>query len=170
MADVEKMISEVLMWEGGYVDDPLDHGGPTNMGITMGTLAAYRGTSVSQDDVRNLTKDEAVQIYKREYFEKPGFDRLPEAVQAQVFDIGVNSGVCRAVKLLQQALNDEGQAVAVDGDLGPATVAAAAAVDPLSLNDALVDRRIKFLQAIVANDPSQGRFLTGWLRRARYFA
>ena len=52
----------IAKWEGGFVNDPRDPGGATNMGITIATLSSWRGTPVTVQDVRNLTKQEARQI------------------------------------------------------------------------------------------------------------
>lgn len=42
MADVKKLAPFILKWEGGFVNDPDDLGGATNMGITIATYRVYR--------------------------------------------------------------------------------------------------------------------------------
>ena len=69
----------ILASEGGYVDHPSDPGGATNMGITHRTLAAWRGKPVTKQDVRNLTRVEALEIYKAQYWRTSGADRMPAA-------------------------------------------------------------------------------------------
>lgn len=107
--------------EGGYVNNPNDKGGPTKFGITHGTLAAHRGVaSVSASQVKALTLDEATQIYIKSYWGLAGCDSLPSGIDYAVFDTAVNSGVSRAVKILQKVLNFKGNEV--DGVAGEHTL------------------------------------------------
>lgn len=116
----ETCVGIVLAHEGGFVDHPDDPGGATNMGITHRTLAAHRGTDVTLDDVRGLTRAEAKAIYHRSYWQPVHGDELPPGLDLVVFDFGVNAGVARSVKLLQRVLG-----VATDGIVGEITLAAA---------------------------------------------
>ena len=80
-------IAYVLASEGGFVNNPADPGGATNLGITIATLRAYRGRAVSVDDVRKLGKDEAGAIYRAHYWDAVKADQLPFAVQLAVLDL-----------------------------------------------------------------------------------
>jgi len=85
--------------EGGYVDHPRDPGGATNMGITLATLSKWRGKTVSKADVRALSRDEAMRIYRAEYWNKTGpngADMMLAGPDAALFDVSVNSGVGRS--------------------------------------------------------------------------
>ncbi|MDU6240386.1 MAG: glycosyl hydrolase 108 family protein, partial [Bradyrhizobium sp.] len=43
-------------WEGGYTNHPADRGGPTNMGITLETLRAWRhNDALTAEDVKQLS-------------------------------------------------------------------------------------------------------------------
>jgi lysozyme family protein len=86
---------ELLRHEGGYVDHPRDPGGATNMGVTIGTLAEWRGKPVTRADVRNLSRKEAAAIYRKKYWDAIDADSLPEGVDALAFDIAVNHGIGR---------------------------------------------------------------------------
>jgi lysozyme family protein len=86
-----------LKYEGGYVDHPADPGGATNHGITLGTLSKWRGRTVSKAEMRALTKDEAAQIYRANYWRAVNGDGLPRGVDLTVFDYGVNSGPARGL-------------------------------------------------------------------------
>ena len=170
---IDEMIDRTLEHEGGYVDHPADRGGPTNFGITLGTLSAWRGRPASAADVRDLDLAEARRIYRESYYLRPRIDTLPAPVQPQAFDIAINSGPSRAVKMVQKAVNGGGFGpIAVDGVMGPTTAGKAAeaqrAMGPL-FNDAIVEERKAFYVRIVAGDPSQKVFLRGWLRRAESF-
>jgi len=130
MLSVDAIARAIVAREGGFVNDPDDPGGATNHGVTIGTLRRLgldldHDGDTDTDDVRALTRDQAVEIYKQHYFEKPGIARLPQALQASVFDMYVNAGA-NAVKILQRLLAEFQEPVTVDGMIGPRTAAAAA--------------------------------------------
>lgn len=92
----------VLEHEGGYVDNPRDPGGPTKYGVTIATLSHELGRGASLEDVRNLTPEQAGEIYRKKYWNAIGGDHLPAGVDLIAFDIAVNMGVGRALSLLAQ--------------------------------------------------------------------
>ena len=115
-------IDDIIRVEGGYVNDPVDKGGPTKYGITQKTLSQYLGRQASIDDVKNLTKETAREIYERHYLTGPRINTLPSPIKEQILDIGVNSGPKTAIKMLQRVLNAAGFGpVTVDGVIGPMT-------------------------------------------------
>ena len=159
----KRAIEAVLVREGGYVDLPEDRGGPTNMGITIRTLMSYRGSPVSPSDVRDLEKSEAVAIYHQRYIEDPRLDLIEhEWLFNTVFDAAVNHGPKRAVLMLQKAACVFPQ----DGLLGPITAGVVNAMDPYELSRLFLKERILFYARIVRGDPSQSRFIVGWMKRA----
>ena len=102
--DMNSLIDDVIGREGGYSNHPADKGGPTRWGITQNTARAhgYGG------DMRNFPRNEAVAIYRRIYWLRPGFERVARHapdVAAELFDTGVNMGPAIAVSFLQRALN-----------------------------------------------------------------
>lgn len=109
------------MFEGGYVDDPADKGGATNMGITRRTLAAWRGSKVTKNDVLNLGEREARQIYYRSYWMAVKCSKMPAGVDVILFDAAVNHGPVNAGKILQRALSAK---VKIDGIIGTRTIKA----------------------------------------------
>jgi lysozyme family protein len=171
---IEQLLDELLVREGGYVNHPDDKGGATNWGITIATLANYRGRSVSVADVNALTQSEARAIYKDLYYLQPKIDQLPEPFQPVVFDTCVNCGRLAAGKLFQQALGDAGFACKVDGLIGAGTISMAIAAvksrnDTAAVINAYCDRRCKHYQAICQRNANQRVFLNGWLKRAESF-
>lgn len=164
---IYRIIDGVIRREGGYVNHPSDRGGPTNMGITQGTLAAYRETAVTIDDMKNLTKDEAFKIYWRDYVRKPGFDMIhSDSLAEHLVDIGVLHGPKRAVKWLQQSIN-----VDADGVIGPITLRAINDGTLLAeeISRTLAVFRIRFMGRLISKDHSQAPFAAGWLNRATEF-
>lgn len=134
---VANIINGILAREGdAYTNDPADSGGPTKFGITLATLRAAHGQTSTAEDVENLTRAEAFDIYQRMYVYDPGFSQLmdhsPE-IAAEVIDSGVNLGQGRAARWLQRCLNvlnNRGEHygdIVVDGAVGPATEDAFAA-------------------------------------------
>lgn len=173
MPTVEQMIDDILRREGGFSDDPLDRGGATNLGITQKTLSRYFGRMATVEEVRELSPDLARDIYEQNYYLGPGIHRLPDLVQPFIFDSAVNHGPRRAIRFLQNVCNDAGFGpIDVDGAVGPQTVAAAKrAVEEMGpvLLAALIEERRNFYRMIVKADPTQERFLKGWLNRVRAF-
>ncbi|WP_432816955.1 holin-associated N-acetylmuramidase [Sulfitobacter sp. JB4-11] len=140
MPTVREIATEIVTREGGYVNDPDDPGGATKYGVTIHTMRRL-GLDLTGDgrvdgrDVRKLSRAQAIDIFIRHYFEKPGIATLPKALQASVFDMYVNAGA-NAVKILQRLLTDMGFTLKADGKLGPQT--AKAADDAMQTEPALV--------------------------------
>lgn len=132
MKTVREIAEEIVAREGGFVNDPHDPGGATNYGVTIHTMRRLRidldrDGDVDTQDVRLLTRAQAVDIFIKHYFEKPRIGLLPEKLQASVFDMYVNAG-SNAVKILQRLLKSYGWRLTVDGALGPFTAKAAHSV------------------------------------------
>lgn len=162
----------ILKAEGGYVNDPADPGGATNMGVTLKTYQSIH-PDATVDDLKAMTVDEAKSIYREHYITIPHIDQLPPDIIPNVADMAVNAGVARAGKTLQTALDHVGQDVVADGQIGSGTIAAAAAAVEASgagaVNNAIADVRVAFYKGLVAAKPALGKFLHGWLLRADSF-
>ena len=116
-----RALPRVLAHEGGYVDDPFDPGGATNKGITFRVYDAYRTRNgLPTRDVRAISATEVAEIYRLQYWDAVKGDELPPGLDYVLFDGAVNSGPSQSIKWLQRALGD----VAVDGQIGQATLAA----------------------------------------------
>jgi len=153
-------LSLVLKAEGGFVDDPRDPGGATNMGITRQTLAAWRHVVPWQKlptaAVQQLSRDEAADIYKVEFWDRIDGDALPAGVDYALFDFAVNSGWPRAVMTFQEIVG-----TAPDGKIGPLTLAAVGKEQPTFLITKLCAMRLNFMQKL----STWPRFGAGWTRR-----
>lgn len=161
----------LLKIEGGYVDNALDKGGPTNMGITLRTLSSWLGRTATVEDAQNLSIDTAKTIYETRYYKAPGIDRLPPYLQPCAFDAAVNQGCSTAIRMLQLAVNLQIPAqLAVDGVLGELSYAAIDSCDDAKLLTEFIRQRLIRYDAIAAADPTQRVFLRGWQDRLKSFA
>ena len=133
----------ILQEEGGFVDLPSDPGGATNFGITQKTLTRARGVPVTRDDIRALTREEAIDIYHRFYWLPVKGDDLPSGIDLIMFDAAVMSGLRCAVALMQSVL-----AVETDGLLGPQTTSALLKCPHDQFIDNFLDRRLAHYQAL----------------------
>lgn len=156
----------VLCYEGGFVNNPKDKGGKTNMGITQRFLDTYKNKSgVNVDDVENLTQSDAVKLYKAEW-DTYGFGKLDNKdVMKLVYDFSVNSGPKTAIKYLQKTLNKRGCNLSVDGYIGDKTNQALNGVDEKWLKTELQKSRAEHYDKIVDRHPEQRVFIKGWFSR-----
>jgi len=161
----EEAIDIVLKFEGGFTDNPNDHGGPTNFGITAADFGRFLGqaTPATADQVKNMTREQARAIYRKCYIEQPKFDQVSDpTLKLILIDSGVLFGTGRATRWLQQALN-----VTVDGVFGDKSKAALAAItDQARLAREVLGIRFQAIANIVVNDTSQIVLLRGWINRA----
>ena len=154
MARFEEAVEVVLKHEGGYVSRSDDPGGETKFGICK--------RSYPDLDIKNLTREQAKEIYRRDWWDKYGYERInDDSLAIKVFDLSVNMGAKQAHKLLQRAINDmSGRLLADDGILGPRTIAAVNAIVPELVLDAFLKRAEGYYRSL--NKP---QFLAGWLNR-----
>ncbi|WP_114945486.1 glycoside hydrolase family 108 protein [Microvirga calopogonii] len=136
----EKAVEQVLKHEGGFVQHPRDPGGATKFGITRETLSRAKKRPASVNDVRRLSRREAISIYRQLYWDAVRAEELPPGLDLAVFDLAVNSGPARAVKMLQTALGVE-----ADGIIGPVTLRAAREADMPDVIRRLTKARLGFL-------------------------
>jgi lysozyme family protein len=172
MHRIDKIISDIIKKEGGFVNHPNDHGKATKWGVTQATLTDWLGREATIEDVKNLSQDDAFEIFYRLYYQAPHIDTLPEAIQPIITDMAVNHGPKKAIKLLQEVLLANGENLLVDGVCGKATDLAAHRIYGhigTDLINQLVSRRLAFYEGIVKNDAKQRVFLAGWRNRANSF-
>lgn len=150
-----------------YTNTPGDAGGPTKFGITLATLAGFRGHPVTAEDVASLEEGEAKAIYKANYWDSMGLQAITSAKVATIlFDQGVNRGPRVAVRALQTVLETIFDAhLGVDGTLGEETARKANSVPEAQLvTELVIAAQWGYLDLWRAN-PSQGAFLRGWMAR-----
>lgn len=161
MAKAELLKPFILRWEGGFVDDPLDRGGATNKGITIGTFRNFYGKEATVEQLKNITDEQWLHIFKSGYWDKWKADDIEnQSIANIVVDWAWGSGAATSIKQVQKILG-----VAVDGIVGDDTLTAINIAGQRSLFVKIHNRRIEFVENIVKRDPSQARFLKGWKNR-----
>jgi lysozyme family protein len=152
----DKALVAVLVHEGGYVNNPKDPGGMTNLGCTKAVWEEHCGHPVDEKAMRALTPADVGPLYKRKYWDKVKGDELPSGVDYVVFDAAINSGAGRAAKWLQACVGVE-----PDGGIGPKTLAAVQAFDAKQLIKDYSKRRLSFLSDLSTWET----FGRGWAKR-----
>lgn len=187
----QAVVADVLKSEGGFVNDPADRGGATNLGWSLRTLAIEGKIDLDHDgfadfdldrdgdidgvDIRLLTVADAKALYRRCFWDRYKCGALPAPLDGALFDQAVNGGGKAAAKMLQRAINTvmkgrKNYPLLLDGDIGPKTLgglrAARKLVPIAKLLSLYREEAIARYRAIVAADPKQQRFLKGWINRA----
>lgn len=87
--------------------------------------------------------------------------QLPQTIQPFAQDLAFNRGLGGATKYLQEGLNLLGVKVAVDGAIGPKTLAAINSVNPKQLMVAASQAQLNDERAKAASDPRRKKFILG---------
>lgn len=153
MERFDKFMEVIFRHEGGYVNDPDDSGGETRYGITK--------TRYPELDIKNLTKEKAKEIYYSDYFLALNLHYIKNDLLAlHIFDMAVNAGAKRAVKLLQELIKVE-----TDGVIGPITgMATHNAELTTDVVNAYIAKRIEYYYK-VSKRGNNIKFLNGWVNR-----
>ena len=159
----DKSFELVIKSEGGYVNDPADPGGETNLGVTKAAWSSYLARPIEDGEMKALTKDMVKPFYKKMYWDKLKCDSLPIGVDYAVFDFGVNAGTGQSAKFLQRAVG-----AADDGSIGPGTLSYVARMDKEEILNKFSEQKNQFYKGIVERKPTQGKFLNGWLSRVAH--
>lgn len=144
----ETSIGRLLGNEGGYVNNPADPGGETNWGISK--------RSYPNLNIKELTREQAIALYHRDFWMVIGADSLPAGIGFQLLDFAVNAGSGTALRALQRAVR-----VADDGHIGPVTMAAIKATEPHDLIMRFIAQQLRY-RARLTNWPNAGK---GWTIR-----
>ena len=163
----EEIIEVVLAHEGGFVDDPDDRGGATNWGVTQAVWEDFLEDEFTSEDVRNFSREQAIELYREEFWKPSQAEKLQEEIREVYFDMCVNHGQRNAVKILQTAVNVKGGSLVVDGGIGPNTINAS---ENLSLSDVQIERsgfywNLVFVGSFYGKRNRQQKFIRGWIRR-----
>lgn len=159
MSYFEEAFNNTIGHEGQYINDPDDPGGETHWGISK--------RSYPDLDIKDLSKETARQIYKRDYWEYKGLSIIKtKEIAIKLFDIYVNINPRSATLILQRALMAAGMRVKWDGILGPATLNATNKADQDKLIAALRSEHAAYYDKLILMHPEKEKWKNGWLRRA----
>jgi lysozyme family protein len=147
----QQAFEQMLASEGGFTDDERDNGnklpdgrkGSTMLGVTQHNWETHVGHQVTHDQMRKLTPADVEPLYKKKYWDVVQGDKLPNGIDYLVFDMGVNAGPGRSIKLLQAAVG-----TTPDGGLGPITLAAVWSADPVVLIDKFSQEKEVFYRSL----------------------
>ena len=114
IGNFQSCLDLVLKSEGGWVNNPKDPGGETNLGVTKRVWEEYVGHPV--ESLKKLTKADVAPLYELKYWRPCYGEVLPRGLDFVVFSMGINAGPGRSVKLLQSAIG-----CVPDGVIGPRT-------------------------------------------------
>lgn len=161
-SEFNRCLKNVLVHEGGKVNNPKDPGGKTAFGITQNVYNMWnKSKGRKPKDVFLIAMPEVAEIYKRRYWDVIGGDKLPPGISYVVFDGAVNSGAVQSLKWMQRALGQR-YVGKIDGQAGMMTFDA---IRNHPNHDSLVtmicNRRRSFLMAL----STYNVFGRGWTRR-----
>jgi len=163
MADFSLLFPKILSSEGtAYENDPTDNGGCTKFGLVLDDVKQFtRDTIKNCEDVKKLTKDDAQMMYKKLYWDYFMADSINNQSLAEyIVDGAINQGKPTITKYVQQIVG-----VTVDGLFGNKTLAAINSHNPQDLFNQLKALRTDKYNRIVLKDPSQSKFINGWMNR-----
>ncbi len=164
MAEAKILMPFIKKWEGGFVNDPNDLGGTTNMGITLSTYTEYcRKKGYPKPTVirlKNISESEWLDIFRIMYWDKWKADKINSQSVANILvDWLWNSGTY-GIKIPQALVN-----VPNDGIVGPKTISAINAQNPRELFDRIKIARFDFIDSICKSRPANERYRRGWMNR-----
>jgi lysozyme family protein len=159
MANIDLLVPKILHWEGGFVNNPFDKGGATNMGVTLAAWQHLGHPTATEEDIKNLTQDD-FKIVLRQYWNQWQSDRINNQSIAEILVDWVWGSGIWGIKIPQQILG-----VVADGQVGNKTIDALNLANQSDFYNKIVEARKSFLNQIVEHNPTQKIFLQGWMNR-----
>ncbi|MFQ6739193.1 MAG: glycosyl hydrolase 108 family protein [Alphaproteobacteria bacterium] len=169
----QDIIHKTMAEEGEYVDNPKLIDQPTNVGITQPTLDKYNADHPDfyfPDNVKDLTGEQAQQIYGEDYYDKRRIDEIEnKRIANAIFDMGVMSNFNNVGKIVQETLNNSMNAnLTIDGKIGDNTIDVLNNISDNKIDDfmqKLKENRIKYLQSLSGWD----KYGCGWTNRTNRY-
>ncbi len=180
MAKFDEAFNATMGHEGGYVNDPDDAGGETYRGIARKYNPHWEGWDIIDDTEPNIP-DIHLDIHVRKFYEERYWnvnllDDFPQSIANEMFDTGVNMGIGRAAKFVQESLNYLNRNGAlfsdlvVDGDVGPATMNALSKMSAGDMDILLVMLNVcqgRHYMKYMTKSPIQEKYARGWFKRVK---
>lgn len=155
-----KTFEVTMMFEGNYQCMYSDRGnwtsGKVGEGELKGTKFGISAMSYPNLDIKNLSYEQAQEIYLKDYWERCKCDFIPDALSMALFDFAVNSGTKTAIKYLQKALN-----IKADGVIGNQTIGSCNRIPTRGILEKYIQYRLEYLRSLKTWD----KFGNGWGRR-----
>lgn len=158
-------------------NNPNDAGGITKYGVSLRFLKSFSDEKlrsygifveeVTDQDIINLTIDQAKAIYKGEFWDHLPFEKINvDAIRNYIFDMAVNMGLAPSVKCTQRACWALGHygALTDDGIMGHNTIYAISNAGTYLIYP-LRSERANHYRMLVERNPAQIVFFDGWLNR-----
>jgi lysozyme family protein len=170
MASFDKYSGKLLSFEGGYVNNPVDRGGPTKFGVILSTWKEYgydldKDGDIDIDDLKQITTADARNIAKKIFWDYFKADQIRnQSIAELIVDWGYNSGRTTVARRIQRILG-----LPLDGLVGPQTLKAINQVNQEKFFNAIKKDRKDFIDYLVRIDPEQKIFYQGWMNRINKF-
>ena len=174
--DYRKFAPFILKWEGGEANDPNDRGGHTNMGITRATFNALSkkvlGKEPTTTNFLHLTKNEAILFIRYFWMKATWNNQIHSQAVAEAITSWYWGSGGYGIKEWQRMLRDyfSKTDINVDGVVGRQTVEYTNSIPEKDLLEQAIKCREQTYKKLVQNDPSQSKFIKGWLNRLNDFA
>lgn len=160
MADKNKLIPIIKKWEGGYSDNPNDRGGATNSGVTLAVYQSVYGKSKTKNDLKMMTNEQWNYIFTKLYWNKWKADEIKNQSIANILVDWVWMSGLGTIKKIQSLFG-----LTADGIVGNKTISYINSHDQEEVFNKIWNRRKRFYESLVKNNPSQKVFLKGWMNR-----
>jgi lysozyme family protein len=165
MADIKLFLPKILKWEGGFVNDPADPGGATNMGVTISTWrqVGYDKTGdglITAADIKLLTVTDAEMVLRLFYWNRWKADQIINQSVAEILVDWVWASGLWGIIIPQHILG-----ITPVGNVGPLTITALNNSDQAKLHADAYQARVDFIESLVVKKPKLLKFKKGWLNR-----
>lgn len=173
MASFKSSCLATLEHEGGYANNPNDHGQETYMGISRRWFPDWEGWGeidrikarrpIRMGETNLVDVNLVFPVYRKHFWDAIAGDKLPDQnIADQVFDHAVTSGPADAIKLLQKVF-----VVDMDGVIGPNTLRALVEIkDYRKARKHYFNERIFAYTREAAKDFKQRDNLASWIKRS----